>query len=150
MTSFRLKAGKYFIGNPCYVMGLGEHRSWIKVLEDSSYFDKPYERDGHTAIAFGTKWGDGVYHDLLGLSYCVDAGMIGAIPVELVEKEEHELGDVVNFSRDFDCYSENGILRFGHVTIDTDPDDCADDDECEEDCYDIFEEEEDEDEETIQ
>jgi hypothetical protein len=60
--------------------------------------------------------------------YGVDAGLIGLVPVEIVEDlSEHE---VVNFSKDTLCMDDgSGKLKFGHITIDTDPSDEEEEDE---------------------
>jgi hypothetical protein len=71
-------------------------------------------------LAFGTKWGDGSYRGTDGNVYPVDAGLIGLVPVEIVaDLSDHE---VVNFSKDTLCINDgSGKLKFGHITIDTDP-----------------------------
>jgi hypothetical protein len=58
--------------------------------------------------------------------YPVDAGLIGLVPVELLGSDVHNLrGDlskIVTFDKPTKCSSNgDGKLRFGHITIDTDP-----------------------------
>ena len=120
-----LPAGQYYIGDPCYVIGTKEHRDWIAILDKTNYFDgNVYELDGRKVWAHGTAHGDGCYTDNLGNAYGVDAGLIGAIPVELVDdvEEAKRLGQIHDFEDDFACTYKNGTLNFGDlVLIDTDP-----------------------------
>lgn len=124
-SAIELQPGTYFIGDPCYVMSK-THDSWVEKLESCNYFQEPYTERGKTAIAFSPAWGDGVYFDQDGWEYGVDAGLIGAVPLDLLdtsleEIEERCLGRMVTFSEPFICTSDGGKLRFGHIVIDTDP-----------------------------
>ena len=78
----KLKKGKYYVGDPCYIFG----KSWDKVLNDTDYFDngeivKVFSKD---CIVGGTAYGDGIYTDNFGREYNVDAGLIGVLPVSLI------------------------------------------------------------------
>jgi hypothetical protein len=122
--------GSYVIGDPCYAV---PDKDWIPLLETCNYFESPigYVKDGmqkFPVLAFGTKWGDGCYRGTDGNEYGVDAGLLGLVPVELLEDlSGHE---VVNFSKDTLCIDDgSGKLKFGHITIDTDPADEEDEDE---------------------
>jgi hypothetical protein len=122
--------GSYVIGDPCYAV---PDDDWFPLLQSCNYFEDPIgtikdETRQFSVLAFGTKWGDGSYRGSDGNVYGVDAGLIGLVPVEIVEDlSEHE---VVNFSKDTLCVNDgSGKLKFGHITIDTDPSDEEEDDE---------------------
>lgn len=120
-----LPPGDYYIGDPCYVMAT-DHDKWIDILEACDYFQEPYTDKGQTAVAFSPAWGDGVYLDQDGREYSVDAGLIGAVPVSLLdvsleEIEERSLGHIVRFTEPFVCKADGAMLLFGHIAIDTDP-----------------------------
>ena len=114
--------GSYVIGDPCYAV---PDKDWIALLETCNYFESPigYVKDGmqkFPVLAFGTKWGDGAYRGTDGNEYGVDAGLIGLVPVEIVKDlSEHT---IVTFEKPTLCIDDtSGKLKFGHITIDTDP-----------------------------
>jgi hypothetical protein len=73
-------------------------------------------------LAFGTKWGDGCYLGTDGNEYPVDAGLIGLVPFNVVEDLSQHEKNIVTFERPTLCINDgSGRLRFGHITIDTDP-----------------------------
>lgn len=123
-------AGKYVLGDPCYAV---PHDKWSELLESCSCFNNPigrfstYNRGStiiHSAVAFGTRWGDGCYRGTDGNFYPVDAGLIGLVPLSASSKElRDDLSTVVTFDKPTICSTDGkGKLRFGHITIDTDPD----------------------------
>lgn len=122
--TYKLAAGSYYIGDPCYVIGKN-HADWCSILDASDYFKKPFTNEKQqTAVAFNTAYGDGEYTDKAGRQYGVDAGLIGAVPVEMLEVSVEEinkrkLGHIISFSTPFTCEESNGVLRFGHIKIDT-------------------------------
>lgn len=122
--SIKLPAGTYYIGDPCYVIGTKQHEEWTDILGATNFFDgEVYEVRGHKVWAHGTAHGDGVYADNLGNHYGVDAGLIGAIPIGMVDDmdEAKKLGHIHDFENDFSCSYANGKLNFGDlVLIDTD------------------------------
>lgn len=86
----------FYIGDVCYV------------LSDEVYFEQwgqGYKfmdgeistNNGYDFGVAGTAYGDGCYVDQNGNCYGVDAGVIGIVPLELVEDEEraNDLGTVV-------------------------------------------------------
>ena len=141
----KLKAGKYFIGDPCYVLG----HIWNEVC--GIIIDKQVCLEGafnlndenHTRIAvFNTQYGDGSFPDDKGNFYAVDAGCIGAVPIEAIDPEviaeygepqlgayKDGLGQIVDFEASFEAktevnrraYDGDGTLVFGHIRIDTNP-----------------------------
>ncbi|EQC1535559.1 hypothetical protein ACY1J9_001390 [Clostridium botulinum] len=122
MLSKNFKKGKYYIGDPCYVVE--KHKDWLKLLEDTDYFkEKDQFYKGYSILGGGTAYGDGgVYEDNEGREYSVDAGLIGIIPIEAIDKECKSiewLGNIIDFDDDFTVEIENGIFKFGDIVIDT-------------------------------
>tara|TARA_R110000824_G_scaffold201667_3_gene385762 strand:- start:288 stop:722 length:435 start_codon:yes stop_codon:yes gene_type:complete len=139
-----LPAGKYWIGDPCYVLDeSGPEFNWGDFCHHCFKDDgSGRANDGvqkHQEILFawhGTAYGDGCYIDQLGNSYGVDAGMIGCVPYEVIspymtDKELNRLGNIYQFKLPFDSeYTEKGgVIRFGHVEIATDPENDEEDEE---------------------
>jgi hypothetical protein len=123
-------AGQYVLGDPCYAVP--EHK-WMELLESCNYFENPIgnfstDNEGfttyHSTVAFGTRWGDGCYRGTDGNLYPVDAGLIGLVPLSASSNElRDDLSTVVTFDKPAICSTDGtGKLRFGHITIDTDPD----------------------------
>jgi hypothetical protein len=94
----KMDAGKYFICDPCYLFH-GQNEGgvdWIEFLEMFSYFDRSGGDAGAGVYKFlsgvreyqfavsNTAHGDGGYNSNFPTAqFDVDAGMIGAIPVEM-------------------------------------------------------------------
>jgi hypothetical protein len=120
-----MTAGKYYIGDLCYVM----HDRWDEfcalTCTDNRVLDGEFNlKDGTRFATFTTKWGDGVYEDEQGNEYPVDAGLIGCIRIDDIAAEERENvanGRVVEFVQDFSTWSAGGEIRIGNVLINTDP-----------------------------
>jgi hypothetical protein len=135
-----MNSGKYYVGDLCYVMG----PEWDEVcsLMFAGRTDHGCNQgefnlaDGRRFVVFNTAYGDGVYKDQVGRRYYVDAGCIGAIKVDdiSVGNDDVDGGNVVVFDKPFHPHSDNGILHFGHVVIDTANDSWDDEDEDEEEC----------------
>ena len=115
-------AGQYAIGDPCYAV---PDKDWDGLLQSCNYFESPigYVNDGtqkFPVLAFSTKWGDGCYRGTDGKEYGVDAGLIGLVPVEIVTDLTN--CELVTFDKPTLCIDDtSGKLKFGHITIDTDP-----------------------------
>ncbi len=125
----KLPAGKYWIGDPCYVIGNNEFNfDWDKFC-DASFNGDPsgrlnegvVDQQGIRFAYFGTKHGDGGYTDGKGNGYGVDAGIIGCIPEAFIHDhdEAKRLGHFHQFDSDFDCKYDDGTIIFGHVEIET-------------------------------
>jgi hypothetical protein len=109
-----MKAGTYYIGDPCYVFD--EH--WTEVLKLTDYFRKD-ELYGHE-IASGFVQSDGVYWDNEGNPYFVDSGTIAILPVKLLDIDstrDAELGNTFTFWEDFDVKIKEGVFEFGNIKI---------------------------------
>lgn len=120
-------AGEYFLGDPCYT--IKDHDRWMQLLESCNYFSvedgkgSPIgELDGHQVLAFGTAYGDGCYTDQYGAEYGVDAGLIGLVPVALIDAKRKDLerdGQFVTFKTSVTCSTDGETLRFGKYVIKT-------------------------------
>ena len=119
-----MKAGKYYIGDLCYVM----NERWEDVCDLSSDGNQIIDgefttKDGTRFALYRTAYGDGTYTDEAGNEYPVDAGCIGCVLVDDIDlsNESNDLtgGNVHTFDSDFFTGSENGVIRFGNVWINT-------------------------------
>jgi hypothetical protein len=126
-----MPAGKYWIGDLCYVM----HDRWDefcdKTIVDANCLSGEFQIDGVLVAHYHTAYGDGEYSDGDGNRYGVDAGLIGCIKVDDISPSELEnigLGHVHEFSTRFHTSSsKDGTITFGHVNIETgDSDDYED------------------------
>ena len=122
MNSYTLPAGRYYVGDPCYVFD----EKWDYILRNTNFFDG-YPRGELTEKIWGhsTKYGDGCYHGDNGRNYAVDAGLIGVVHESLMEHSPDDGGEIVTFDKPFDCRweEENGTIIIGHIRIETDPED---------------------------
>lgn len=117
MKSVTIKAGKYYLGDPCYSLD----QTWNDVLKQTGCFRKlpVAEINGHQILGFKTAYGDGEYRSNTGRTFCVDAGMIGLVPVELAEKEDPFSTIIVEFHEPTLCTNKAGLMKFGLIKIDT-------------------------------
>jgi hypothetical protein len=128
--SITLPAGKYYIGDLCYVF---EDEEWDNFFSDTlnqpdegqhrfAITNGGFEVNGKKLWYHGTAYGDGGYPDQNGHIYSVDAGLIGVLPFELVvHKYEnlYRLGNVVEYDYDFECSYEDGTFYIGPLRIPT-------------------------------
>lgn len=138
-----MPAGRYYVGDLCYVM----HPEWNECCSlffagrsDHGCNEGEFTlKDGRRFANFNTAYGDGSYMSNIGTEHCVDSGSIGCILVSDIRDESctdmERLGAIVEFATPFEVYYEGGVIHFGHVAIDTDPEyeeedyDCDYDDE---------------------
>lgn len=102
----------FYIGDICYVMKREDYHVWT---EDYGCSDgKIPIRDGYEVLIGSTAFGDGTYRGSDGFSYSVDAGIIGAVPFELLDVPVDEAKEYGTFHEgtvcDFDSYE--GIFKF--------------------------------------
>jgi len=123
-----MQAGEYYVGDLCYVL----HERWDEVcgliIKDNKCLDGEFElADGTKFAIYGTKYGDGTYFDQGDNEYWVDAGSIGCVLMKdialSVEGNQTMGGRIVDFQNDFTTSSSDGVIKFGSVHIDTDPED---------------------------
>jgi hypothetical protein len=132
-----MQAGTYWIGDLCYVLESDEE--WDEVLDLTLSDDEPSEitegeftfKDGRRFAMYNTMYGDGIYLDQHGFQYGVDSGSIGCIRLEDIRGEVSASGSIVVFENDFTTRNDDGLIRIGHIRIDTD----AHEPEYEEDDY---------------
>lgn len=129
-TTNTFPAGQYYVGDLCYVI----RDNWNEVVDLLFPSHTMVEGDhtlanGTRFASFGTAYGDGQYSDQSGKEYLVDSGSIGCIGVEAIDAFDTNGGQLITFTEPFVASSEGGILRFGHISIDTDPHQEDEDDE---------------------
>jgi hypothetical protein len=121
---------RYYVGDLCYVMApeWGEVCDLTFSGDNTEVNGKLQLADGRKFAIFGTAYGDGGYLDQKGNSYCVDSGTLGIIKVDDIRDPEFSqeralsLGNIVEFEEEFDalvCESDDGVIQFGHIVIDT-------------------------------
>lgn len=125
----KLPAGKYYVGDPCYVIN---DENWRKICLNMDW-DKHSNCGEKNIIRIGddsyyeatTKYGDGGYKDNSGRMYSVDAGVIGVVPMSLVEKQgyldtRYSHYHIADFDEEFDVYvDENKVFHIGDIIIKT-------------------------------
>lgn len=129
-----MPAGKYYVGDLCYVMNDEEWDQFCGItIKGNACLDGEFEMpDGRKFATYGTAWGDGEYRDQHGNRYAVDAGLIGCIRVEDIRAEKYEdierLGAIHEFKTDFVTSGGrgnrdwSGVIQIGRVRIETNPD----------------------------
>jgi hypothetical protein len=124
-----MPAGKYYIGDLCYVM----HDEWSEfcdiTIKDEKCLDGEFVlADGRRFATFSTAWGDGTYRSSINTLHSVDSGSIGCIRVEDINDTTYDaetinrLGAIVDFPEPFEVSEDTGLLTFGHVLIETNAD----------------------------
>lgn len=134
-----LPAGRYFVGDPCYTAGKDDQawQDWCSTADFGSDDVMAATFNGLPVVGLHTAHGDGTYRDFDGREYGVDAGLIGAVPEELIKKmdiSDEDLagsGHWVETKEPFvlEQGSIGGLLMIGNVTIETDPADEEEEDE---------------------
>lgn len=116
--------GTYYIGDPCYVVS---DDNWQQLLDDTNYFENENQSYKGLQILVGdTSYGDGTYTDNYRREYGVDAGLIGIMPIEVVDNKYsniENLGAIVEFEEDFVVEIKDGVFKFGNIVINTGNDD---------------------------
>jgi len=112
-------AGRYLIGDLCY----RDDEMW-DVISSVSFgkkgrVDNFYEGTEHTFCILNTKYGDGSYEDNEESTYYVDSGTIGIMSWDKGSSLSSTSGRVFDFPEEFKVYSDDGVLHFGHIVIDT-------------------------------
>lgn len=131
-TTASFSPGHYWLGDPSYV-GAQDGKlwdEWVRIAGDSSEgFTDPLAGAlylGFPLVGADTLYGDGLFTGTDGLSYPVDGGMIGPVPLELIEALEldrdrlHALGSWVEISEPTLLTREDdGTITFGTISIAT-------------------------------
>jgi hypothetical protein len=129
-----MPAGKYYIGDLCYVMADDE---WLDICDITIQGTRVLEgefqlKDGRRFAMYSTAYGDGVYYDEYGHSYSVDSGSIGCILLDDIKYVDNfdqflDVGAILEFDEDFVTVGGrgesdwDGRIQFGHVVIETTP-----------------------------
>lgn len=82
----------FYVGDICYALGEDVyHGFWGDVCGfEPGHYTLPADHPKYPGLSFAvsnTAYGDGTYHDNYGRTYCVDAGVIGLVPLELVSED---------------------------------------------------------------
>jgi len=120
MKKLNLKKGKYYIGDPCYVLGKNKE-VWERLLEETNHFKNDIQSyKGYPILIGNTANGDGIFKDNKSEVYGVDSGYIGIIPIVAINhKFERLYCHVLTFKEDFVAEIENGLFKFGNRIIKT-------------------------------
>ena len=85
--TFELPAGRYWIGDPCYVI---DENQWDGFLEEVDCEETLFQFNNLDVVCAETN-GDGCW-DFDGKTYGIDAGLMAVIPAELVGENAAETG----------------------------------------------------------
>lgn len=127
MKTWKFEAGRYYIGDPCYV---ATDEQWDEIIKETGCFgyesfsspdENTFHLKGYRCWANGTAWGDGCYRGSDGGEYWVDAGLIGIVPSDAVESSPEFRGgySYKTFDIPFEVWYDEGVFHFGHIEIDT-------------------------------
>lgn len=124
-----MPAGRYYVGDLCYIL----HNEWDEVCSmvlGNNHVEGAFTlTDGRQFVMFSTAYGDGVYLGTDGFEYAVDSGTIGCITVPEDFMNPHpNLAQIKVYTEEFNCKLIGGVMTFGTLAIDTDPEDEDDDD----------------------
>lgn len=146
-----LPAGKYFIGDPCYVIAEKKWSKFCDLMFDGSSDlreEIKFEFENQPIVAMSTAYGDGTFYDNHGNSYGVDSGTLGLTPISLCEKralkDMDRLGKIWEFEKPITVFYENGNfdIQSGIETFIQVITDGSDEIEEEDDEYDYLEDDE--------
>lgn len=126
-----MPAGKYYIGDLCYVMNTDEWEQVCNIIFGRSKIldGEFYLSDGRKFAIYSTAYGDGEYHDQYGHTYSVDAGSIGCILADDIRTHKYDnildLGAMQEFAEPFETAGQgdqpddkwNGVIQIGHIEI---------------------------------
>lgn len=127
----KFKAGKYYIGDPCYALQNKNGWKWNDVLDQTDCFTDfngtITNSCGDTFHVAGarTRYGDGGFIDNSGREFLVDSGCIACIPVSAIGLTfDSTGGHILDIPVDFDFEAKYGIfgIRAGGWMLDTSDD----------------------------
>ncbi len=117
MNPTEINTTEYFITDPCYVLHTLDSDLWVKSFCESFFkaqseedFDGHFVYLGYKIFSHNTAHGDGVYGGSDGNAYCVDSGLISAIPLALIEAEVIKDAD--------ECKVKMTESQFDHISYD--------------------------------
>ena len=130
-------SGLYYIGDPCYAVA---DKDWLELCSNTGCFGFKTKDDngndvinwddgffwykGQQCFAHDTAFGDGYYESNQGEGFGVDAGLIGILPMDVVDKENMDSairgGAFHSFQENFYVWEADGVFHFGkEIKIDT-------------------------------
>jgi hypothetical protein len=120
MEKVEFSAGRYYVGDPCYVCS---EEQWDDVLKQTGCFgyesfssvsENIFYINGSKCWAHGTAFGDGSYTSNYGGEYWVDSGTLGIIPAEAIENDPDFMGGYGfdDFDEDFTVWYDDGKFYF--------------------------------------
>lgn len=122
-----LPPGRYFIGDPCYTAGYDDPawQKWVNVTMSSARDELCVGTyNGYPVVGASTAYGDGVFYDQTGTEYPVDAGLVGVVSADLIERmgvpdsEYSNCGKFVTFDEEtFLSRDSNGTITIGDTVI---------------------------------
>lgn len=117
-SSTKLPAGKYYVGDLSYVIKGKNWDNYSDVVSKNYSDVNVIELDDGSLIAeLKVAGGDGTYYGSNGVSYDVDSGTIGCIPIDSPLIDGSSLNrfkdHIVNFPSSFEVRNYGGDLGFG-------------------------------------
>lgn len=126
-----MPAGKYYVGDLCYV--INDDATWAELCDlmfppesDGRSVDGEYTlKDGRRFACYSTAYGDGLYPSNIGSNLSVDSGSIGCMLVsDITDADEarmKSLGAIYEFGTDFVTGGsrDTGVIQFGRVIVET-------------------------------
>lgn len=126
----KFEAGKYYVGDLCYVLGDRWDEFCELTITGREVLSGGFVmKDGTRFWTHCTMYGDGSYRDGQGRKYAVDAGIIGVVAFDQIDKDPSCIGggQVIEFKTGFEPYFVNGVFNIGNISIDTSGSDDYDD-----------------------
>jgi hypothetical protein len=105
-----LSAGKYFIGDPSLVL---PSKIYIGIWGNQyDYTNGKYNIFGKDLCIHNTHYGDGTYNDTRNRKYYIESGLLGLVPIELIEDIElcKNIGYVYEFKKSINFLYDAGIF----------------------------------------
>lgn len=109
-------AGKYYIGDLCYVIV----QAWPEVCDSAVTLSAIQLNDGRIIQLSPTEYGDGLCYDDERRDYPVDSGTIGVVSVDDIREDGLSgirFGNVVDMKKPFTLTCENGTISVGDIQI---------------------------------
>jgi hypothetical protein len=129
--TFLLPAGEYFVGDTSYILGDDYDHVIQQFLAGDMECGTYTTSSGRKVFISRTYYGDGWYYDQDGDGYPVDAGNIGAVPVDAIEVDDPDEFNLVSrcqWDSSFECSYKDGLIDIGGIEIETNDLDDDDDD----------------------
>ena len=124
-----LPAGRYYVGDLCYVLGDRWDEVCSRVINGDNCRDGVFTLEDGTQFAMMTTcYGDGQYEDNIGRRYSVDSGSIGCVLASKCDSDSYSGGQVIDFTQPFMVrvvsegerwLAKSYKLCFGRVQVET-------------------------------